>query len=232
MTRSSHPTDTQDILSDDPVWRAIDRSQAVIAFALDGTILHSNDNFLTTMGYAGENLAGRHHRIFCEPDYAASADYQDFWRKLGLGIFDAGTYKRIARDGRPVWLQATYTPILDAAGRPLRIVKFATDVTARVELDEDVRSRLDDATVFRGLLEDQGREREATFAQLGAIVDTIGRIASQTNMLALNATIEAARAGEAGRGFAVVAGEVRKLATDIRVATDRAVAMVAGRGAG
>jgi methyl-accepting chemotaxis protein len=108
---------------------AIDRSLATIEFALDGTIIDANENFLACVGYAREEIVGRHHNMFCDQRTAASAEYRAFWAKLGTGAFDAGVYRRKARDGRDVWLQATYNPILGPEGRPLKIVKFATDIT-------------------------------------------------------------------------------------------------------
>jgi len=109
--------------------RAIDRVQAIIEFNLDGTIRAANQNFLRVIGYSLEEIRGQHHRIFVDPQYAASADYQAFWAKLGRGEFDAGDYCRLAKGGREVWLQASYNPVLDANGRPIKVVKFATDVT-------------------------------------------------------------------------------------------------------
>nr|WP_323148776.1 PAS domain-containing methyl-accepting chemotaxis protein [Pseudomonas oryzihabitans] len=108
---------------------AIDRAQAVIEFDLHGTILDANENFLAALGYRLEEVRGKHHRIFCEPDDARSPGYRLFWEKLGRGDFDAGLYKRRASDGRQVWIQATYNPIFDAEGKPYKVVKFASDVT-------------------------------------------------------------------------------------------------------
>ena len=110
--------------------RAIDRLQAVIEFNLDGTVLHANDNFLATFGYAREDVTGRHHRMFCEPGYARSAEYAAFWGQLGKGEAHAGVFKRLARDGREVWIHASYNPVFDGCGRPVKVVKFATDITA------------------------------------------------------------------------------------------------------
>ncbi|MES2338204.1 MAG: methyl-accepting chemotaxis protein [Pseudomonadota bacterium] len=189
-------------------WTAIGRSQAVIEFTPDGHILAANDVFCGLMGYSQDALRAKHHRIFCDPAYTRSPAYDAFWRKLGRGEFDAGEYGRVDAHGNKVWLQATYNPVLDAAGRTVRILKIASDITpakrTAVALDTIV-------------------------GQLDDIVRAIGGIAQQTNLLALNATIEAARAGEAGRGFAVVANEVKKLAADTRMATDRATAMLASR---
>jgi methyl-accepting chemotaxis protein len=108
---------------------AVDRSQAVIEFDLAGRVLTANHNFLQTMGYELAEVQGRHHRMFCDPDYVATSEYADFWDHLGAGNFASGEYKRRTKDGRDVWLQATYNPILDATGRPQKIVKFASDVT-------------------------------------------------------------------------------------------------------
>jgi methyl-accepting chemotaxis protein len=109
--------------------QAIGRSQGVIEFALDGTILDANDNFLNVVGYTREALIGQHHSILCEPSLVGAPAYRGFWAKLGRGEFDSGEYKRIARDGREIWIQATYNPLLDAAGKPHKVVKFASDVT-------------------------------------------------------------------------------------------------------
>lgn len=109
---------------------AIGKSQAVIEFSMDGTILGANENFLKVMGYELEEVRGRHHRMFAEPEYAASPEYRAFWAKLNRGEYDAAEYKRIGKGGKEVWIQASYNPILDPAGKPWKVVKYATDVTA------------------------------------------------------------------------------------------------------
>ncbi|AVR96715.1 methyl-accepting chemotaxis protein [Pseudoduganella armeniaca] len=108
---------------------AIDRVQAVIEFDLAGHVLHANENFLATLGYRLDEIRGRHHRMFCEGAYARSHEYHEFWRHLGAGEVHSGEFKRLDKEGRPVWIQATYNPIFDAAGNPVKVVKFATDVT-------------------------------------------------------------------------------------------------------
>ncbi len=110
--------------------QAIDRSQAVIEFDLDGTVLTANENFLGIFGYDLEEIVGKHHRIFCEPVYAASSAYAEFWQKLARGEYHAAEYKRLGKGGDEIWLQASYNPIFDMEGRPFKVVKFATDVTA------------------------------------------------------------------------------------------------------
>ena len=120
---------------------AIDKAQAMIEFDLAGHVLHANDNFLKAIGYELEDIQGRHHRMFCEDSYTASPAYADFWAKLNRGEFDAGRYMRLGKGGRVIWIQATYNPIYDGNGRLHKVVKFATDVTAQVELEESVKRR-------------------------------------------------------------------------------------------
>lgn len=114
---------------------ALYRSQAVIEFNLDGTVIKANDNFLNTLGYTMSEIQGKHHRMFCEDEYVQSDEYDDFWKKMNRGEFESGEYKRVGKNGREVWIIASYNPIFDDAGRPVRVVKFATDVTqSRAEL--------------------------------------------------------------------------------------------------
>ena len=111
---------------------AISRAQAIIEFDPSGTVLTANDNFLNAFGYRLDEVVGRHHRIFVEPDFVASADYQAFWERLNRGEFVAAEFKRLAKSGTPVWIEASYNPIFDLNGRVYKIVKFATVTTSRV----------------------------------------------------------------------------------------------------
>ena len=108
---------------------AIHKVQAVIEFDLQGVVRDVNDLFLRALGYQRDEVIGKHHSMFVEPGYAASAEYRDFWRRLAEGRHDSGEYKRLGKGGREVWIQASYNPILDASGKPWKVVKFATDVT-------------------------------------------------------------------------------------------------------
>jgi methyl-accepting chemotaxis protein len=120
----------------------ISRSMAVIEFDLDGTILHANQNFLTTVGYRLEEIVGKHHRMFVDQRHASSKEYREFWAALGRGEFQAGEYHRIAKGGREVWIQASYNPILDDSGKAVKIVKFATDITETKLRNSDYEGKL------------------------------------------------------------------------------------------
>ena len=108
---------------------AISRSQAVIEFDLQGLVLQANDNFLRLMGYPAGEVLGQHHRLFVDPAEASSTAYAVFWDRLAQGDFMSGEFRRIGREGREVWIQATYNPVFDLTGKPCKIVKFAQDVT-------------------------------------------------------------------------------------------------------
>ncbi|HEY1065525.1 MAG TPA: PAS domain-containing protein, partial [Pirellulales bacterium] len=121
---------------------AINKVMAVIEFELDGTILKANDNFLNALGYSLEEIEGRHHRMFCEPSYTQSNDYRAFWENLARGEFQAGEFKRIGKGGKEIWIQASYNPIFDAAGKPFKVVKYATDVTPAKMQSADFQGQL------------------------------------------------------------------------------------------
>ncbi len=111
---------------------AVNKSSAVISFELDGTIIEANENFLGAMGYSLDEIKGQHHRTFVDPSYAKSAEYKNFWAALARGEYQAGEYKRFAKGGKEVWIQASYNPIYDPNGKPFKVVKFATDITQQV----------------------------------------------------------------------------------------------------
>nr|WP_313738689.1 PAS domain-containing methyl-accepting chemotaxis protein [Pseudomonas sp.] len=234
---------------------ALLRSTATIQFNLNGTVLGANEQFLAAMGYSLGQVVGEHHRMFCEPEYAASPAYAEFWRTLNAGQYVNGRFKRLDSRGREVWLEASYNPVNDAEGNLVRVVKFASVVTDQVQRESEVRraaqmalevsnstdvsasegaSVVDQAVSTMQSVSQQMQSAAVTIEALGkqsvvisSIVQTIGGIASQTNLLALNAAIEAARAGDQGRGFAVVADEVRQLAARTSKATEEIVGVVA-----
>jgi methyl-accepting chemotaxis protein len=127
----SRSNDAQNVLD------ALDRSQAVIWFEPDGRILEANENFLSAMGYGRDEIAGRHHSMFVDPKYKDSADYRAFWTALAGGEHRSAEFRRFGKGGREIWIQATYNPVRDASGRVYKVVKFATDITARVMRSAD-----------------------------------------------------------------------------------------------
>ena len=122
---------------------AIGKSQAVIEFNLDGTIIGANDNFLKAMGYSLGEIKGKHHSMFVDPSYAQSSDYKLFWEKLGRGEYEAQEYKRLAKGGKEVWINASYNPICDINGKPFKVVKYATDVTSQKLDSANAKGQLD-----------------------------------------------------------------------------------------
>jgi len=157
---------------------AMDRSQAVIEFQLDGSVIKANQNFLATLGYTAAEVEGRHHSLFCTADYTASQEYRNFWKSLNSGEFLANKYLRIGKGGREVWIQASYNPVLDKSGKPYKVIKFATDVT-----DVELERARNDA---------QRQEAEAEQSEVvSTLADNLGRLAQGD----LTASIDAQFAG-------------------------------------
>ena len=239
----------QELEQKEAVITALDRSMAVIEFTPDGHITSANSNFLTHMGYELNAILGQHHRIFCYDNFYR--ENADFWRKIGNGQHFIGRFERKTASGERIWLEASYNPVYNADGKVSKVIKIASDITARVEaakrvadialttsketsqITDNANEVLDETIRNSGIVAQQVNAATAIGAQLNEsaksiseVVETINQLASQTNILALNAAIESARAGEAGRGFSVVAGEVRRLAASTSSATKQIAQVV------
>lgn len=161
---------------------AIEKSQAVIEFAMDGTIIRANDNFLDAMGYTLADIRGRHHAMFVENDVRQSPAYRDFWAALNRGEYQAGEFKRVGRGGKEVYIQASYNPILDLNGKPFKVVKYASDVTRQVLVrigNERVRGMMESVAAgseelnasVREISEAMSKSRDTAIAAVEKVTD-------------------------------------------------------------
>lgn len=185
---------------------AISKSQATIEFGMDGTIQIANENFLTTLGYSLDEVKGRHHGMFCEEALRHSAEYKEFWAKLNRGEYQAGEFKRVGRGGKVVWIQASYNPILDLNGKPYKVVKYATDVTAqvnaRVALSKMLATVSDNATALAGASE-----------ELSSVSTTMSATAEETSV---QANVVSAASEEVSKNVQTVASGVEELNAAIK----------------
>ncbi len=178
---------------------AIGKAQAVIEFNLDGTIITANENFLKTLGYDLNEIKSRHHKMFCEPDYVNSQQYRYFWDKLNRGEFDTGEYKRIGKNGKQVWIQASYNPIMDANGKPYKVVKYATDITTVKNMIQSIEET---AKVLAGA----STELTATATEMSAT-------ANRTNKESLSASTAAE---QISAGITAVATNTEEMVASIK----------------
>ena len=208
---------------------AMDKAQAVIEFDMGGHVLTANGNFLDAMGYTLDDIKGEHHRMFCETDYASSVDYKRFWQKLNRGEFDSGRYKRVGNGGKTIWIQATYNPILDMNGTPFKIVKFASDITEQVLMEQGIKDKAaSDAAKIERLLDAVARAAkgdltaevplagEESLDQLGAgIGKMMGDLRGVIGQVVMSATAFADDAEAIANRAGVVAGGSQELGATV-----------------
>ncbi|KZM48958.1 PAS domain-containing methyl-accepting chemotaxis protein [Labrenzia sp. OB1] len=200
---------------------AINRSQAVIHFELDGTILDANENFLATVGYSLDEIRGQKHSLFVEPAYRTSNEYSRFWADLGAGKFKAGEFKRIGNNGKEIWIQATYNPILDASGRPFKVVKFASDITERMleeqkrkSIREGIDQDLSEISQSISAAADQATNSAAASEQTSSSVQTVAAAAEElvasiseiSRQVATAMEVSSNAIGEAERSSEIMSG--------------------------
>ncbi|NYH48178.1 UNVERIFIED_ORG: methyl-accepting chemotaxis protein [Xanthomonas campestris] len=215
--------------------QAIDKVMGVIEFDLQGHVLSANDNFLAILGYSAEEAIGQHHRIFVDANYGASEDYRHFWAKLARGQFDAGRYRRLRKDGSPVWIQASYNPILDVSGRPYKVVKYATDVTDQVRSAERMRQLMQQTmsiaqnvqreahhiSVSNQDLVSRSSTQSAAVAQTSTTIDQLAETVRSNSDSAGSAQRMAEASADVARRGATVIADMVKTTAGIRSATDR-----------
>ncbi len=198
---------------------AIGKAQAVIEFQMDGTIITANENFLKTLGYSWDEIKGRQHSMFVEEEYRLSPSYKEFWAKLNRGEYVADEFKRIGKGGKEVWIQGSYNPILDLNGKPFKVVKYATDITARMKVTEEVTniagSLASAAEQLTTVSQQMSANAEETSAQANTVATATQQVSENLHSVAtgaeeMTATVQsiASNASEAAK----VAGEAVKTA--------------------
>ncbi len=214
---------------------AINKTQAVITFRLDGHIIDANKNFLNATGYTIEEVRGKHHRLFVEPSYAGSPDYKAFWDRLASGESLSAIYQRYGKGGRRIWLQATYNPILDASGMPFKVVKYATDITAnmgaRTNAVNSVEETLNTVEAVARAAEQMNSSAAnivTTMARSKAVVDDISDRARAADQSTMNMKQTAQSMGDVVQLIAKVAEQINLLALNATIESARAGE--AGRG--
>ena len=189
----------------------VNRLYATIEFNLDGTIITANENFLKTTGYGLEEIKGQHHRMFCDPAYTSSPEYAAFWQKLNRNEADMGIYRRLGKGGKEIWIQAAYCPVTDEMGRPFKVVKFATDITAQKKAQAELEACMAEAQKALGAL----AEGDLTHVMEGTYQGELEKIKTSVNtaLATLTQTITAVR--EAVEAVTAGSEEITKGSEDL-----------------
>jgi methyl-accepting chemotaxis protein len=185
---------------------ALGRSQSIIEFSMDGTVIHANDNFLGALGYSMDEIRGKHHGIFVDDSYRQSADYREFWEKLGRGEYVTGEFRRIAKGGREVWIQASYNPVLNKSGKAIKVVKYAVDITQQVLM----RSRMEE--MLTGVARN-AQALSAASAELSSVSQQMSANAEETSAQASTAS---AASEQVSRNVQTVAAGTEEMSASIR----------------
>ena len=185
---------------------AIGKAQAIIEFNMDGTIRDANENFLATVGYSIDEIRGQHHRMFVGEAYGASEEYREFWAKLNRGEYEAAEYKRYGKGGTEIWIQASYNPIFDLNGKPFKVVKYATDVTAEVEAKNNLKVTMDRVVSIAEAL-------ASSASQLTGVSETMAGTAEETSS---QAGVVSAAATQVNKNVETVATSAEEMAASVR----------------
>jgi methyl-accepting chemotaxis protein len=194
---------------------AIGRSQAVIEFEMDGTVITANENFLSVLGYRLDEIKGKHHSLFVEPAYKASAEYVQFWAKLNAGEFQAAQYKRLAKGGKEVWIEASYNPVRDLNGRLCKVVKFATDLSKRKEQNAALARDFENGVkTLVTAVSSSANNMEATAQSLAAAAEQTSKqsatVSATSEELAASVNEISRQITEANRVIGVAVGEAQR----------------------
>jgi methyl-accepting chemotaxis protein len=197
---------------------AIDKVMGIIEFDLKGNILAVNENFMNVTGYSENEIVGNHHSMFIDSVYKTSKEYKDFWDKLSRGEADRGAYKRLAKGGKEVWLQASYNPIFDASGRPFKVVKYATDITEQHRASEILEAAVEETQhVIESAMAGDLTSRVPLEGKSGAIAS----LCDGVNALMDKMTEVLLSVREAGETINTAAGEISTGNNDLSQRTEQ-----------
>jgi methyl-accepting chemotaxis protein len=189
---------------------AIGRSNAVISFNMDGTIIDANDNFLKTLGYTIDEVKGKHHRMFVDSEYSRSAEYRNFWDTLNRGEFFVGTYTRINKRGEEVFIQASYNPIKDLDGRPYKVVKYALDMSEVIRVIKSMAKG--DLSLRCNTAADNGGLTAEINKTLDNLNSVLGNISQGSDVVAKSSDLLQKKTDDMKRNTAEVATAISQMA--------------------